>query len=289
MRYAGTARLVSRAAPPSAALPGANDLLAARSFVLPATDQGIYRSADDGVTWQPVLSGFIAGSLTAAPTGGFAAAGNLPGANGAGSAVLATSADGLHWRLIRISAPIPATSIALYGYRIVLSGLGPSAVGIAVPDALWTFFSAPSLRSTDGGRTWSRITSAGSAALPGAAGSGVALLPDGRTVFVTAAGPGGRCAGVVYASSDAGATWTLLPGSCAPFALQAVQFLSARQGFAAGGQAVKDPVNRARRDPPVTVRRRSAEQLSLQPALAPGPASSATPRDSPPPTAILPE
>ncbi len=105
LRYGGTARLTATAPPASAALPGANDLLTAGHAVLAAADSGIWRSVDGGTSWRPVLAGIRAWSLTAVLSGGFAAIGNRPARNGLGPAVLATSPDGVHWRLLRVRAP----------------------------------------------------------------------------------------------------------------------------------------------------------------------------------------
>lgn len=236
LRYGGAARLTPAAPPRSTALPGASDLLAAGRVVLAATDLGIWRSADGGTSWRQVLSGAGIWSLSAVRGAGYAAIGNLPATDRLGPAVLATSADGVHWRMLRVRAPRSSPIPLGYGYRIALSGFGSHAVGIAVPDVDWTFFTPPSLRSGDGGRTWTPIGQAGPAgALPRGASTGLAMTGGGRTVFVTAPGPGGRCAGAVYRSFDAGVTWSLLRGSCEPYPLLAVQFISPRQGFAAGG------------------------------------------------------
>jgi photosystem II stability/assembly factor-like uncharacterized protein len=67
----------------------------------------------------------------------------------------------------------------------------------------------------------------------------VAMLPDGRTVFVTAPGPGSGCAGAVWESRDGGATWAPLSGSCQAYPLQDVQFTSDLDGFAVGGLTPK--------------------------------------------------
>jgi photosystem II stability/assembly factor-like uncharacterized protein len=235
LRYGsgGVARLTGARPPSSAALPGANDLLAAGPAVLAATDRGIWRSTDRGAGWRPVLAGVVTWSLTAVPGGGFAAIGNLPAKNRPGRPVLATSGDGVHWRVRRARArgAGPVSSFG-YGYRIALGGLRPTSAGIAVPDLVASSFGGRPLRSTDGGRSWQRL------ALP-AASTGLSMLADGHTIFVTAPGHGSSCGGAVYRSTDAGASWRLLAGSCQRFPLAAVQFIDARHGFAAGGMPFK--------------------------------------------------
>jgi hypothetical protein len=236
LHYRGTARIRPARPPRSSALPGAYDLLAVRASVFAATGQGIFRSTDGGVSWRQVLSGISAASLASVPAGGYAALGTLPAANNNGPAVLATSRDGVHWRIRRVAVPA-AFPLSLGLYRFALTGLGPTSAGIAVPNGLWTFGNAPALRTINGGRTWTVIRSAGSGSLPAGAMTGVALTPGAE--YVTAPGHGASCAGAVYRSADTGATWSQLPGSCQPYPLMAVQFVSAADGFAAGGIPAK--------------------------------------------------
>ncbi len=230
--YRGVARLRYASPPASAALAGANDLLATGpAAILAATNTGIYRSADGGRTWArgftgPRLWGWSA--LDAMPGGGYAALGERLGRGmrvqdggvTAGTAppapVIAFSADGIHWQLRTARSPFAYGGPVLLEDQIALSGSGPHAVGFAVPDPIQTFFGSPPLRTTDGGRTWARLAAPQDA-------TGLSLLPGGRTVFVTATGPaalGSRCYGAVYQSTDAGATWHLLASSCQPYPLR---------------------------------------------------------------------
>ena len=249
--YRGVARLRYASPPASAALAGANDLLATGpAAILAATNTGIYRSADGGRTWARVFTGprlWGWSALDAMPGGGYAALGERLGRGmrvqdggvTAGTAppapVIAFSADGIHWRLRTARSPFAYGGPVLLQDQIALSGSGPHAIGFAVPDPIQTFFGSPPLRTTDGGRTWARLAAPQDA-------TGLSLLPGGRTVYVTATGPaalGSSCYGAVYQSTDAGATWHLLASSCEPYPLMAVQFTDARRGFAAGGQNVK--------------------------------------------------
>lgn len=259
-RYGGTATLTATSPPASTALPGASDVLVAAgaagsaprpggAVLLAAADSGIWRSADSGATWQRVLSGIQAWAVTVVTGGGYAALGVVPGPNAPGLTQgmsrpeLATSADGVRWHVTEVPEP-SAQALFGYGYRFVLSGTGPASAGVAVPDlGAMMADTAPGYRTTDGGRQWMplSLTVPGASGANGPAGAegGVAMLPGGRTVFVTAPGLGTGCAGAVYQSRDGGATWALLPGSCQPYPLQAVQFTSGLDGFAAGGLAPK--------------------------------------------------
>jgi Photosynthesis system II assembly factor YCF48 len=233
LRYhdGGAAGLASAPPPASSAVAGANDLLTAGTAVLAAADTGIWRSADGGIVWRRVVNGVRAWSLAAVPGGGYAALGSLPSPDGVGAPVLATSQYGIIWRMRRVHAGASPWPFG-YGYRLVLSGLGPTAAGVAVPDAGELEGGPPAYRTSDGGLRWTPLSLRGGS-------TGLAMLPDGRTVFATAQGPGSACAGAVYRSGDGGAGWTVLPRSCQPYPLLAVQFISARLGFAAGGQPAK--------------------------------------------------
>jgi photosystem II stability/assembly factor-like uncharacterized protein len=220
--------------------------------LLAAADSGIWRSADSGATWQRVLSGIQAWSVTPMTGGGYAALGVVPGPNAPGLTQgvsvpeLATSADGVSWHMTKVPEP-SAQALFGYGYRLALSGTGPASAGVAVPD-LGAMMAgvASGYRTADGGRHWTPLplTVPGASGANGANGAnaaegGVDMLPNGRTVFVTAQGHGTGCAGAVYESRDGGATWALLSASCQPYPLQDVQFTSALDGFAVGGLTPK--------------------------------------------------
>jgi photosystem II stability/assembly factor-like uncharacterized protein len=256
-RDGGTATLQGTPPPASSALPGANDLLSTAATgtggatVLAAADSGIWRSTDGGARWRREFGGIRAWSLTAIPGGGYAALGDLPlpsGASGVSAPVLATSATGLSWRLEKVAVPASSWPFG-YGYRFALSGLGASARGVAVPDNGAFFGGATpggpaAYRTADGGRRWIPLSpsggsgGSGASGVPGASG-GLAMLPDGRTVFATGSGSGSGCAGAVYKSADGGVTWALLPGSCQSYPLLAAAFVTPQLGFAAGGLAAK--------------------------------------------------
>lgn len=251
-RDGGTAAFTSAAPPASSALPGANDVTAAGdaasgtpggATLLAAANSGIWRSTDSGTTWQRVLSGIQAWSITPVP-GGYAALGVVPGPDapaltqGVRTPELATSTDGVHWHVTKAAEPSAAVTFG-YGYRLALTGIGADATGIAVPDggAFWPG-AQPAYRTVDGGRHWTLLTVPGTGSADAADG-GIAMVPGGRTVFITAAGQGASCQGAVYESRDGGATWTRLNSSCQAYPLLGVQFTSDLDGFAVGGLTPK--------------------------------------------------
>jgi photosystem II stability/assembly factor-like uncharacterized protein len=211
---------------------GANDLLAVGATVLAATDQGIAHSSDNGATWRYVLTGVDVWAITRAG-GGFAALGRRGGPDDNGPAVVATSPDGVSWQLIDPQVPQSSQAIVPFGYgdRIAATGIDARAVDLAVPDIVASSAGGDTLRSVDGGRTWVKLSTS--------LNTGIDVLPDGVTMYATGTGSTESCSGAVYRSSDAGAHWTLLPGSCQNRPLYAVTFVDADHGFAAGGTPAK--------------------------------------------------
>ncbi len=256
-RDAGTAAFTATPPPATTALPGANDVIVADgadtaetgalggTVLLAAADSGIWRSADAGATWQRVLSGIQAWSVTAMTGGGYAVLGVLPGPNAPGLTPgvslpeLAASTDGITWHVTKLPEPSANVSFG-YGYQFALSGTTATSAGVAVPDpGMFGPGTAAAYRTTDGGRHWTPLPLTVPGVTPDQAAGGVAMLPDGRTIFVTAPGEGSSCQGAVYESRDGGASWAQLPGSCQPYPLQDVQFTSDQDGFAVGGLAAK--------------------------------------------------
>lgn len=207
---------------------GANDLLAVGTTLLAATEQGLALSTDRGSTWRYVLTGVDMWSLTRAGDG-FTALGRHGGPDDNGSAVIATSSDGVKWQLLDPTAPQSEIVAFGYGDRIVATGIDAHAVDVAVPDIVATSWPGETLRSVNGGRTWQKVNVSLT--------TGIDVLPDGKTMYAT--GSTDSCQGGVYRSTDVGASWTLLPSSCQDRPLYAVTFVDAEHGFAAGGTPEK--------------------------------------------------
>lgn len=200
--------------------------------VLAATDQGLARSTDGGVTWRYVVTGVDLWSITRAGSG-FVALGRRGGPDENGPAVVASSANGVTWQLIDPQVPASAQADVSFGYgqRVAGTGTDAHAVEIALPDIVAGSIGGDTLRSVDGGRTWNTL----SAPL----NTGVDALPGGVTMYATGSANTDSCSGAVYRSTDAGAHWTLLPSSCQNRPLYAVTFVDAMHGFAAGGTPAK--------------------------------------------------
>ena len=228
----GVAVLTAVDPPKSSMIDGASDLVAVGATVLAATDQGIARSTDSGATWRYVVTGVDLWSITRAGNG-FVALGKRGGPDENGPAVIASSADGVTWQLVDPSVPQSTQVVVplVYGQRIAATGTGAHAIVLALPDIVTGSFGGDTLRSVDGGRTWSMLS------VP--LSTGIDVLPDGATMYATGSGNADSCSGAVYRSTDAGAHWTLLTSSCQNRALYAVTFVDAQHGFAAGGTPAK--------------------------------------------------
>jgi photosystem II stability/assembly factor-like uncharacterized protein len=92
------------------------------------------------------------------------------------------------------------------------------------------------LRSTDGGRRWTRLSVAGRA---------VAAVDfrDSRVGYAAVSDPRRtRCTGELFHTTDGGTTWRGLPASCrgGGAAYLSVDFLDGRTGFAGGGATGRD-------------------------------------------------
>lgn len=171
--FTGTAKRISGLSSPSA-----GTLLAANS-------SGIYRSTDNGSTWDETPTGLpmvgIAPFLVKGPANAIASN---------SSASVAATDDGIYrstdggstWSKAGLSGTV-STVFAVPGSSTFLAILGSSAY-----------------RSTDNGANWSALSG-----LSGGTPTAFAAHPtDGKTLYV------GTNAGAVLQSSDGGATWTVI-------------------------------------------------------------------------------
>ena len=150
--------------------------------ILAATTRGLLRSGDGGERWQRLALG---------PGGAVSALAASPGESAAVVAatpfgVFRSRDAGATWE--RVSAALAETTIR--------------ALGFLPGDVLVATTSEGFLRSADQGRTWRRR----GGGLPLGDITGLAIHPDGRTLFASDFTRGG-----IYRSDDAGETWRSLP------------------------------------------------------------------------------
>jgi len=173
-------------AAPSGAIPARNITpLSAPGGYLLAGPGGLYRSTDDGITWQRTGD-----ALPGKPITGITRAAATPVdqlfAIVGGSAWMSTDA-GMSWR----PTGLP-------------EGHTETVSADRVGDALWAFAGDRVQRSNDGGATWQPVGS--SVAPAGTAVRGLAVANDGRTLaMATHRG--------LLRSTDAGTTWTQVEGA----------------------------------------------------------------------------
>ena len=111
------------------------------------------------------------------------------------------------------------------------------SLGFAMPDSMMgqAAFMAPGplalLRTTDGGRKWSRV------ALPGGVPTGGLSFVGNGHGFAT--GSSSKCFGQIWQSSDSGLAWSAVPGTCVDDWLDALSFPSPSEGYAGGGDWAK--------------------------------------------------
>ncbi|MGH9070523.1 MAG: hypothetical protein ACRDX8_05005, partial [Acidimicrobiales bacterium] len=91
------------------------------------------------------------------------------------------------------------------------------------------------LRTTDGGRHWSTVV------LPGGRPTGGMAFVDAAHGFATGITTSGvaSCVSELWSTSDAGATWHAVAGTCASYLLDALSFPNPSVGYAAGGNLGK--------------------------------------------------
>lgn len=116
-------------------------------------------------------------------------------------------------------------------------------LGFALPDAMYGEAGAyPALlfRTTDGGRQWSAVAFPG-----GSPNGGIAFVStsEGFAAGSSASTPKGSeprgCTSRIWTTSDAGASWQAVPGTCAGYLLTSLSFPTARRGYAGGGNYAK--------------------------------------------------
>ncbi len=194
----------------------------------------VYMTTDDGPSWRSVWSergvylgwmGFTGSEVVATgtefPTSG-------PGSESGSPVLLLGSRDGAQWTLIHPTLPGPDAGWGTAAIDWVSSTLAFAGTAPAYNGSI----TQPLLVSSDGGAAWRMVQLPGGSSTGGvSAVSGSAIFATGSVTKTTTA-----CVGAIWKSTDAGAEWTMLPGSCSPAPLYSVQFLTPSSGFAGGGE-----------------------------------------------------
>ena len=204
----------------------------------------IQRTTDDGTTWTTVwqkagASLYWVGTLGSEvlASGSFAPPGT--DANQATPLLLRSDDGGASWTSLTPSVPPPPSGhstsyLGLYwtGFRLVFTS---QKVGLAVTDSKLgeATLEHRLLRSTDGGAHWADVS------LPGGTPSGGLTFTDPLRGYATGSTRAPGCQSQIWATSDGGANWQAIPGTCVAYLLDAVSFPTATEGFVAGGNYSK--------------------------------------------------
>lgn len=207
------------------------------------------RTINGGLAWQKAWSGrdivlhWVGTMGTAIVAAGLSTGGPL---------LVKSFDDGRGWHEVPVTLSLPPLSSAAaevggtnadwYWATSALDFIN-SHVGFAVPDAMFGQ-DAPSpatiLRTTDAGRHWSAV------AFPGGSPTGGLDFVSTKRGFATglraptAAGaqPKG-CTGQIWRTTDTGASWLPVPGTCVPYLLTSLSFPTSQVGYAGGGNYAK--------------------------------------------------
>jgi photosystem II stability/assembly factor-like uncharacterized protein len=207
----------------------------------------LQRTTDGGASWATVWRardivlhwvGTIAGAAVAA---GLGARGPL----------LVESADGgTSWHEVPVAISLPSASAqaaqaggAAWYWATSTLYFANQQVGFAYPNAMYGEDAAwPRLllRTTDGGRRWAPVP------FPGGTPSGGLVFVDPTHGFATglialsATGSELRgCTSRIWQTSDAGASWRVVPGTCVGYLLTSLSFPTPGRGYAGGGNYAK--------------------------------------------------
>ncbi len=207
----------------------------------------LQRTTDGGESWATVWRGrdivlhwvgTIAGAVVAAGVG-------------RRGPLLVESADGGDsWHEVPVAISLPtATARAAQGggaawyWATSTLYFANQRVGFAYPNAMYGEDAAsPGLlfRTTDGGRRWAPVP------FPGGTPSGGLAFVDATHGFATGlsalSATGSelrRCTSQIWRTSDAGASWRAVPGTCAGYMLTSLSFPTPGRGYAGGGNYAK--------------------------------------------------
>lgn len=180
---------------------------------------GIYRSADGGNTWTNVRGGGAGIDIAADPghAGTFYATLGSP-AGSSSNGIYKSTDDGMTWSAISgtgASSVPSGTGAGRIALAFAPSSSGPGTLYAGVQDPT----PGPNLngllglfKSTDGGATWTNLTTAPKYCSPQCWYDNVIRTqpndPSGNTVYVGGSADSGGSFATLYRSTDGGSTWT---------------------------------------------------------------------------------
>ena len=151
-----------------------------------------------------------------------------PGSESGSPVLLLGNRNGAKWTLVHPALPSSdvgwgTAAVDWVSPTLAFAGTAPAYNG-SVPQ--------PLVVSRDGGASWTTVQ------LPGGSSTGGVSAVSDSAIFATGSitKPTTACVGAIWKSTDAGAQWSMLAGSCAAAPLYSVQFLTPSSGFAGGGQ-----------------------------------------------------
>jgi photosystem II stability/assembly factor-like uncharacterized protein len=212
------------------------------------TDQGltwstVWRKGGDRLTWLGAAGAGMSGDGALAPGEEVVAAGSTRQGR---PFMLTGDSKGGHWsvRAVSLSGVVLPTGTprqaaepdmaelwATYRFDFVSPLLGFAAPDPMVGQA--TFLPGQLLRTTDGGAHWAQV------GLPGGAPTGGIDFVSAQVGFATGVSRAPRCSAGVWATTDGGAKWRPLAGTCTGYELSGLDFVSPATGYAVGGQYLK--------------------------------------------------
>ncbi len=197
----------------------------------------VWQHADAGLDWVGMAGPEVVATGVSGPRAATDAAQATP--------LLLRSADhGSTWLSIRPALPAETIAASQTSFTASWAGLrlhfANSSVGFALLDPAFgqqagTANTDQMLRTTDGGRHWATVV------LPDGLPTGGMAFVDATHDFATGATTSEKpgCASELWSSSDAGARWQAVRGTCASYLLDALSFPDPSVGYAAGGNLTK--------------------------------------------------